>query len=144
MTNDTGLQVMTLPADISQLKKALEFIRTIAERAGCPHEIEQSIEIASEEIFVNIASYAYPKTEAGEVRIGCKVERNVKNSKFLVVFTDRGKQYNPLEHPDPDITVPIDERPIGGLGLLMVKRMMDTVQYKHSNGWNHLIIIKSW
>ncbi|MDR2797046.1 MAG: ATP-binding protein [Treponema sp.] len=144
MAADTGLQVITLPAEIIQLEKALGFIRTIAESAACPNEIEQVIELAVEEIFVNIARYAYPETEPGEVRIGCKLDRTLKHARLIIVFADRGKPYNPLEHPDPDITVPIEEREIGGLGLLMVKRIMDKVQYEYTNGWNRLVIMKSW
>ncbi|MDR1985801.1 MAG: ATP-binding protein [Treponema sp.] len=144
MATNTGLQVITLPAEIIQLEKALGFIRTILESADCPPGVEQSIELAVEEIFVNIARYAYPETELGEVRLGCKLEQAVKHSKFIIAFADRGRPYNPLEHRDPDITVPIDEREIGGLGILMVKRIMDTVQYEYANGWNRLVIMKSW
>ncbi|MHB9291455.1 putative Serine-protein kinase RsbW [Hollandina sp. SP2] len=144
MATNTGLQVITLPAEIIQLEKALGFIRIILEGAACPDEIEQSIELAIEEIFVNIARYAYPETELGEVRLGCKLEQALKHSRLIIAFADRGRPYNPLEHPDPDITVSIDEREIGGLGILMVKHIMDTVQYEYTNGWNRLIIMKSW
>ncbi|MDR2393765.1 MAG: ATP-binding protein [Treponema sp.] len=144
MANYTSLQVMTFPADVSQLEKALAFIRTIAEKAACPHGVEQSIELAFEEIFVNIAHYAYPATEPGDVRIGCKTEQVSDRSRVIIIFADRGKSYNPLEHADPDITVPIEERNIGGLGILMVKRIMDTVQYDYTKGWNRLVIMKSW
>ncbi|MDR0723211.1 MAG: ATP-binding protein [Treponema sp.] len=144
MATGTGLQVITLPAELIQFEKALEFIRTIVESAACPHEIEQAIEVAVEEIFVNIARYAYPETEPGEVRIGCKVDQTLNHSRLIIAFADQGKPYNPLEHPDPDITVPIEEREIGGLGILMVKRIMDKVQYEYTHGWNRLVIMKSW
>lgn len=144
MATDTGLHVITLPAELIQLEKALEFIRAIIASAACPMEIEQAIELVVEEIFVNIARYAYPETEPGEVRIGCKLDQTSKPSRLMIAFADRGKPYNPLEHPDPDITAPIEERQIGGLGILMVKRIMDTVQYEYVHGWNRLVIMKSW
>ncbi|MDR3115047.1 MAG: ATP-binding protein [Treponema sp.] len=144
MPGDTGLHVKTLPAEINQLEKALEFIRAILESAACPPAVEQAVELAVEEIFVNIARYAYPETKPGAVRIGCKVERTLHHSRLIIIFADRGKPYNPLEHPDPDISVAIEEREIGGLGILMVKRVMDKVQYDYTKGWNRLALMKSW
>ncbi|MDR1029485.1 MAG: ATP-binding protein [Treponema sp.] len=144
MATSTGVQVITLPAEITQLEKALEFIRIIVEKAACPRKIVRYIEIVAEEIFVNIAHYAYPKGEQGVVRIDCKMDPTSKQPTVIIIFADQGKQYNPLEHQDPDITAPIEERQIGGLGILMTKRIMDSVEYQYTKGWNYLAIRKSW
>ncbi|MDR1301173.1 MAG: ATP-binding protein [Treponema sp.] len=144
MATSTGMQVITLPAEITQLEKVLDFIRSIVEKTACPRKIVQYIEIAAEEIFVNIVHYAYPVGEPGVVRIECKMDPTSKQPTVIIVFADQGKPYNPLKHQDPDITVPIEERHIGGLGILMTKRIMDSVEYQYTKGWNYLVIKKSW
>ena len=93
-----------------------------------------------EEIFVNIAHYAYPPDQPGWVLIRCRVEQDPL--RIQVQFVDGGVPFNPLAKKDADITLSAEERNIGGLGILMVKRSMDAVDYAYSGGKNILTITK--
>jgi sigma-B regulation protein RsbU (phosphoserine phosphatase) len=135
---------ITLKADTELLGELIGFIGREMEAAGCPEKVRGQIELAGEEIFVNIARYAYQNGEEGEVLVSCETGRTDTGTAAVISFNDRGRPFNPLEHAEPDIGLPLDKRPVGGLGLLMVKRTMDTVKYHYSNGTNHLKIGKSW
>ena len=99
------------------------------------------IDVAVEEIFVNIANYAYPSGE-GEAVISIEADKDAKSVSIL--FEDQGTPYDPLKNEDPDITLSADERPIGGLGIFMVKKSMDEVSYEYKDGKNRLTISKSF
>ena len=90
--------------------------------------IKQGIEMVFEEIYTNIFSYAYP-TDEGEVEVSIYKEQD----DIILKFVDWGIEYNPLEKQDPDINLPPDERPIGGLGIFMVKQTAKSVDYKYEN-----------
>ena len=122
----------------------MEFIAGELEAAGCPVKQITQISIAVEEIFVNIAHYAY-KQETGSVVIRADVSGNATDDgavdSFAVIeFEDGGIPYNPLEKTDPDIGAAADEREIGGLGIFMVKKIMDSVEYRREAGKNILTI----
>ena len=97
------------------------------------------VDIAVEELFVNIASYAYGKEE-GLAVIRLDIEKDPLTVK--ITFEDRGVPYNPLAKEDPDITLSAEERQIGGLGIYMVKKSMDDIIYEHKDGKNILTIVK--
>ena len=97
------------------------------------------IELAIEEIFVNIASYAYP-SGSGDVTITADVSGVPKT--LTVAFQDSGTPFDPLAKEDPDITLPIEQRRIGGLGIFLVKEYMDDVSYRYADGKNILTIKK--
>ena len=126
-----------LYAVIENLYTVIEFINEELEARDCdPHEQTQ-IAIAVEEIFTNIAHYAYsPYT--GEVLVQVSIGKEL-----LIIFEDQGKPYNPLMQAEPDITLSIDERSIGGLGVYMVKNIMDTVDYNYYDQKNVLTMRKS-
>lgn len=102
---------------------------------GINSKLANKINICSEEIFVNIASYAYPE-EAGAVRISFIK----KDNEVILIFEDEGFEYNPLEKEDPDITLSFDKRPIGGLGIFMVKEMSKNIKYERKDDKNILTI----
>ena len=115
----------------------VNFVNTELEAIGCPVKTRNQIAISIEEIFVNIAHYAY-NPEVGTARICVTISGGV----LQLVFEDSGKPYNPLERVDPDVTASVDERKIGGLGVFMVKKMMDTVEYRYEDGKNRLTMTK--
>jgi sigma-B regulation protein RsbU (phosphoserine phosphatase) len=149
-----------LRAEPERLAELLAFINGELEPAGCPVKIRGQIELAAEEIFVNIARYAYknhPGPPAGEetpgeafpcgifeVAVDCGLTRTPAGTTMTLAFTDRGEPFNPLERADPDITLPLEEREVGGLGVLIVKRTMDAINYNYVEGVNRLVITKSW
>ena len=135
------MKQLTVNAQTSELSQVLAFADTILEEAGCSAKTKMQIDIAIEEIFVNIATYAYP-SEGGQAVIEIETDKNGKIVK--ITFEDQGVPYNPLENEDPDITLPAEERPIGGLGIFMVKNIMDEVSYEYADGKNRLTIKKSF
>lgn len=100
---------------------------------------KMQIEIAVEEIYVNIAHYAY-NPEIGDATIRCNIEQDPL--KIIIQFLDNGKPFNPLEHKEADISLSAEERDIGGLGIFMVKKSMDDILYSYEHGKNILTIKK--
>lgn len=130
---------LILPAETERMDEVLDFLNGELEERGCPMKTLAQISIAAEEIFVNIAHYAYAP-DAGEAEITIEIEE--KPLCAVIRFIDVGKAFNPLNKPDPDITLDVEEREIGGLGIYMVKKSMDEVSYARENGRNILEIRK--
>ncbi len=131
------VKTLTLEAKVQNLEQVLGFIRQNLEEAGASSRTLHQILIAAEEIFVNIASYAYgQETGSAEIRM------TVEDGSAGIEFRDSGKPFDPLAEPDPDVTLPAEERQIGGLGIFMVKKSMDDVQYRYESGQNILTIRK--
>lgn len=128
------------PAQLDQLEPVQEFVGQALVQYGCPPKIRFQIDVSIEEIFVNIVRYAYPPGQEGEALIRCGV--GGEPLKVTIQFLDRGKPFNPLAKEDADITLSAEERGIGGLGILMVKKSMDTVDYRYENGENILTLTK--
>lgn len=128
------------PALLDQLEPVQAFIAEQLEPYHCPNNLMFHLDVAVEEIFVNIAHYAYPEHD-GQVTVRCCVEENPL--RITIQFVDSGKPFNPLAKPDADITLSAEERSIGGLGILMVKKSMDTVDYAYEDGKNVLTIQKN-
>lgn len=127
-------------AELAALEDVLAFVDGQLERCGCSSRVKFQLDVAVEEIFVNIAHYAYPERE-GEATVRCSVGGDPVQ--VTVQFLDNGQPFNPLEKKDADTTQPAEERDIGGLGILMVKKSMDAVNYVYENGKNILTIKKS-
>ena len=131
------MKEITVKALTENLNEILSFIDGILEENDCSMKIQMQIDVAVEEIFVNIANYAYGE-ETGEAVI----QAGTDDEGFYVTFIDSGIPYNPLEKEDPDTTLGADERPIGGLGIYMVKKSMDKVEYEYKDGRNIFTIRK--
>lgn len=130
---------MEVEAVTSNLMEVLGFVDSYLEKIGCPMKVQMQIEIAVEEIFTNIANYAYAP-EIGRAKI--LVEAASSDSAVRITFTDRGVPYDPLAKEDPDITLSAEERDIGGLGIFMVKKSMEGIHYEYKDGQNILTIEK--
>lgn len=130
---------IVLEAQTEKLDLLLDTLREDMEKAECPMEKQMSVEICAEEIFVNIAHYAYGEM-CGKAYIASETEKG----KILLCFRDQGMPYNPLEKEDPDTTLSAEERQIGGLGIFMVKNMMDQVSYEYKDGFNCLTMTMTW
>lgn len=134
------MEDLKLQASSDTLYTVLDAIESHLEKNGCPDSVKTEVLIAVEEIYVNIANYAYGG-KAGEATVQMEVTQNPKLCR--VVFRDRGIPYNPLEKKDPDISLSAEEREIGGLGIFMVKQCMDKVEYEYRDGCNILTIEKN-
>lgn len=132
-------QVLTLPAVRENLDAVLDFVNVALTEGTCPVPTRSVIDLAVEEVFSNIARYAYqPLT--GDVTLSVTLASSP--SSVTITLRDGGVPYNPLQKPDPDITLPLSERAIGGLGIYLVKRSMDQVTYRYADGQNMLTLIK--
>ena len=131
---------ITLAATLDNLDKVLAFIDGQMELAGCPARLMTQVDMAVEEIFVNIARYAY-HPEEGEASVRC--EAGGEPFRIIVGFADSGRPFNPLEHEDPDVTVNAEQRQIGGLGIYMAKKLMDEIEYEYRDGKNILTLRKN-
>jgi sigma-B regulation protein RsbU (phosphoserine phosphatase) len=135
-----GFRSITLRAGVDRLGELVAFIGGELERAACPGKIRGQIELAAEELFVNIARYS----GSAEVLTRCGTVRGPAGTTLTLSFADRGEPFNPLELVEPDLSAPLAEREVGGLGILIVKRTMDTIRYSYEEGMNRLEITKTW
>ena len=133
------MKEITVEAKNSNLLQVQSFIDAELEAADCPMATQIAIDVAVEELFVNIASYAYDGN-VGPVTIQVSVYENPVSVK--ITFIDCGKKYDPLAKPDPDVTLAAKERKKGGLGIFMVKNSMDDVNYEYKDGKNVLTLVK--
>ena len=133
------MKEITLDAELGNLDEVLAFVDSRLEELECPMKAQMQIDVAVEEIFVNIASYAY-EGQPGSATIRMEVGQDPKS--VAITFLDRGIPYNPVEKEDPDVSLPIEKRRIGGLGIYMVKKSMDEMLYERRDGYNILTIIK--
>jgi anti-sigma regulatory factor (Ser/Thr protein kinase) len=132
------MKELKIEARIENLDTILAFVNVELEKVQCSPKIRRQIFIVTEELFVNIAHYAYtPALGFAIIRI------MVSESEICLEFEDSGRPYNPLAKVDPDITASAEDRPIGGLGIFMVKKIMDTVEYRYDGDRNLLLIKKT-
>jgi anti-sigma regulatory factor (Ser/Thr protein kinase) len=134
------MKQLTIEATKSNLLEVTSFIDEILEEAGCGIKNQMQIDIAVEEIFINVASYAY-EPNTGDVTISVSISGDP--AVCDISFDDTGIPYDPLAKPDPDVTLPAELRKIGGLGIYMVKKSMDDMKYEYRDGHNILTISKS-
>ena len=136
-----GVHMMnkTFPAKIEVLSDVLGFVDQTLESFECPMKIQTAVCVAIEEVFVNVAHYAYGDGE-GDMTLGIGFDAESREITF--VMTDKGTPFDPLKKPDPDITLSAEEREIGGLGIFIAKKTMDTITYAYENGENVLTMIK--
>ena len=136
------MPVKIFEATDENLEAVNDFIHAQIKPFSCQSQTLFQIDLAVEEIYVNIAHYAY-SPDKGTVQIDCSVEKTSDApAKLTVSFTDRGKAFNPLAKPDPDITLSVEEREIGGLGIFLTKKYMDSVLYERKDNQNILTFTK--
>ena len=134
------MKELTIDATVENIAAVTAFVDGQLEELGCPVKAQMQIDIAIDELFGNIAHYAYhPGVGAATVRV------EVVDTPLSVVvsFIDKGVPYDPLSKEDPDVGLSLEEREIGGLGIYMVKKSMDEITYEYKDGQNILRIRKS-
>ena len=129
----------TFKAQTEALSDILGFVDLMLEKYKCSMKTQTAICVAIEEVFVNVARYAYQNGE-GDVIFGISFDKESRTITFRM--RDKGVPFDPLKKPDPDITLPAEEREIGGLGIFITKKTMDTVEYAYENGENVLTMTK--
>lgn len=130
---------LTLPNDIETIPQLNEFIDNIAEEAGLDMSFTMSLNLALEEAVVNVMTYAYPEGTAGTVDIDIKTN----GEQLTCVLSDSGTPFDPTQTPDADTTLSAEERPIGGLGIFLVRQIMDDISYQYVDNKNVLTLTKT-
>jgi len=130
-------------AVINSVTEVTEFVDEQLEGMDCPMKAQIQIDVAIDEIFSNIAYYAY-EGQAEPGRVVVRIEPLEDKPGMSLTFIDSGMEYNPLEKDDPDVTLAIEDRDIGGLGIFMVKKTMTDMIYERVDGENRLMLIKEW
>lgn len=132
---------LTIDATIENVAAVTAFVDGQLEQLDCPVKTQMQVDIAIDELFGNIANYAYnPEVGVATVR----VEVTDDPLAVVITFIDNGVPYDPLAKADPDITLSIEKRDVGGLGIYMVKKTMDDISYEYKNGQNILRIKKKF
>ena len=129
----------TFPAKTEALPDILGFVEETLESYGCPMKVQMAVCVAIEEVFVNVAHYAYGDVQ-GDMTLGIGFDPETRILTFRM--TDKGIPFDPLQKPDPDITLSAEDREIGGLGIFITKQTMDTLAYARENGENILTMTK--
>ena len=133
------MKTLTLEATVENISRVTAFIDEALEALDCPMKAQMQIDVAIDEVFANIASSAYaPDTGSATVNFAFDAPTRTAS----VTFVDSGVAYDPLQKADPDITLSAEEREIGGLGIFLVKKTMDAVEYERRDGQNVLTIRK--
>ncbi len=129
---------MIIKAEKTSFPEVIGAVDSFLEKNDCPMKTQFQIDTAVEEIFVNIASYAYPSGEGN-----ADISISLSDDRILCIrFSDNGIPFDPLSKEDPDVTLSAEERKIGGLGIYMVKKMMDKVEYEYKEKCNILTLYK--
>ena len=133
------MKELTLKAVTENIPKVTEFIERQLEALNCSPKAKTQINVVIDELFANISFYAYaPDTGEATVRFAF----DESSGRVVLMFIDRGKPFDPLAGADPDVTLPAEERETGGLGIFLVKALMDSVEYQYGDGQNILIVRK--
>ena len=134
------MKELTIAATVENIETVTDFVNEQLEALDCPMKAQMQIDIAIDELFGNIAHYAY-NPEVGSATV--RVEVTEDPLAVIITFIDKGVPYDPLAKADPDTTLSAEEREIGGLGIYMVKKSMDEITYEYKDGQNILKIKKN-
>lgn len=134
------MKELTITATVENIEVVTDFVNEQLEALDCPMKAQMQIDVAIDELFGNIAQYAY-NPDVGDATV--RVEVVEDPLAVVITFIDKGVPYDPLAKADPDTTLSAEEREIGGLGIFMVKKTMDEITYTYKDGSNILTIKKA-
>ena len=129
---------LTLPNNVETIPELNVFIDSVAEEIGLDMSLTMSLNLAIEEAVVNVMEYAYPQGEKGDVTI----DVTATDQWLQFVLTDSGTPFDPTKKEEADTTLSAEERPIGGLGIFLVRQLMDSIEYAFKDGKNVLTLKK--
>ncbi len=130
-----------VPARIENLENMIAFIRKGVESVGLTKKELNQVHLVCEETLLNIINYAYPD-KTGDIEISYQIDTGSKE--ITLQFCDGGVPFNPLSVPEPDVDAPIEERDVGGLGIFLVRKIMQDVQYRRQDDKNILTLTKKY
>jgi len=126
-------------AALENLEKIIDFVLSCARDWGLGEEKISDIHLAVDEACTNIIEYAYPPGRQGDIEVVCRLG----GKEFTILLRDWGRPFNPLRAPAPDLELDLNERPVGGLGIFLMKKFSDRIDYRREKGANRLEIVKS-
>lgn len=129
---------LILQNEVAEISKLAIFIEELGEEFGLLPELVFNLNLVLEEAVSNVILYAYPKEEHQTISL---IARK-KDNQLIFVLTDSGKEFDPTQAPDADITLSAEDRPIGGLGIFLIRQIMNTVEYQRIEGKNVLTLGK--
>ena len=132
-------EALHLSNDVKQVPELNQFIQTVSDKLNLDHSVSSQLKLAVEEAVVNVMSYAYPMGTQGDIT----VEAKATEQWLKVIISDQGKAFDPTQTNKADITLNAEDRPIGGLGILLVQQLMDTINYERIDGKNVLTLKKN-
>jgi len=130
---------LKLTNKISELDKIRDSLEELVADWGLPPAEGMSVNLALEEAFTNIVNYAFEDEGLHEIEMAF----SLKGDELMITITDDGKHYDPTKHADPDTGLPAADRPIGGLGIFLIRKIMDEVHYQRKGNVNQLILTKN-
>ena len=133
------MKMITMEARIENIEPITAFVEHELEAINCPPRPQMQIIVAIDELISNIANYAYAP---GGGNVTVEFDYDEADRTIMITFTDEGVPYDPLQHEEPDISLPAEKREIGGLGIHLVRKTMDDMKYRYENGKNILTIFK--
>lgn len=133
-------KILIIRNDINELNRLVVFLEELEEEWNLPMGLVPSINLALEEALSNVIFYAYEKGSENEISI----DFGLKGGELTIVISDAGNPYDPTQKEDPDINLSADERPIGGLGIFLIKQIMNEVSYQRVGDKNQLTLVKRW
>lgn len=136
--NNNGLKTLTLPNDVQEVPQLATFVEEVCESHGVDMMTTMQLNLALEEAVVNVMTYGYPEGTKGYVDISVQSE----SDSLTFVISDSGQPFDPTTKGDVDTTLPAEQRSIGGLGIHLVKQLMDSIQYEYKDGHNTLTLKK--
>ena len=125
-------------ASLAHLEKLVDFVISLARRHGVPEEKVADLHLAVDEACTNVIRYAYPPGREGDLEVSCRPAAG----RFTVAIRDWGKPFDPLSVPPPDLSLDLDRRPEGGLGIFFIRKSADELSYRCEEGSNLLVIAK--
>jgi serine/threonine-protein kinase RsbW len=128
---------LTVVARAESLGLVTEFVRKGAREANLPESQMRELELVIEEVLMNVSRYSYPESAPGMVTITYSVPAP---GKLAVEVCDQGIEFNPLTATSPDLTLDLEQRPVGGLGILLLKSFAKSLTYRREHGWNRLTL----
>lgn len=140
---EKSTKLLTVDATMDNMDKVISLVEENLDMAGCPMKITMKIMVCVEEAYVNIVNYAYGG-QNGKCTIELQTESGDEKGYAKIVLRDGGIPFNPLIKEEPDINLSAEERNIGGLGIYMVKNIMDRVDYAYEGKENILTMEKGW
>jgi serine/threonine-protein kinase RsbW len=138
-----GQLTLTLKNDLAELARVSRAVDEFGQRNAVPAAALFDLHLAIDEIFTNVVSYAYDDNREHEIVVQVSLFAVGPRRHIEVEVRDDGRPFNPLDAEPPDVSAPVDERPVGGLGIYLVRRVMDDLEYRRQQGKNVLVMRKA-